>query len=97
MTDLISFFTLLLAGLLFASVFSKLHIPWVISLIVGGIIIGPHGLKIFTPNDTMAFLSEIGLIFLMFMAGMETRLSSFKAIRKGVGIIAVLNGIIPFF
>lgn len=96
MTETLSFFIVLFAALFFSEVFKRLHLPWVVALILGGIIIGPFGLKIFTPNTTIDFLAEIGLIFLMFMAGLETKLSSFRRLEKGKFTLPLLNGGLPF-
>lgn len=97
MTEFLSFFLILLAGLFFSALFNKLHLPWVIALIVSGIAIGPFGFGIFEPNATIEFLGEVGLVFLMFMAGLETRFSSLAHYKKGVSVLAVANGLIPFF
>lgn len=95
MTQLVPFFLVLLAGLVFSEIFAKLHLPLVVGLIVAGIFMGPFGLELFTPNDTITFLGEIGLVFLMFMAGLETRFSSFRELGKEVGVLASLNGLLP--
>jgi len=93
---LVSFFIVLFAGVFFSTLFARLHLPWVVALIVAGIIIGPHGIGVFSPDSTIEFLAEIGLIFLMFMAGLETRLGSFKNLKKEVSVITALNGLLPF-
>ncbi|MEX1112422.1 MAG: cation:proton antiporter [Candidatus Andersenbacteria bacterium] len=89
------FFIVLLVAILFSAIVRKLHMPWVIALILGGILIGPYGAGLLEPNETLAFISELGLIFLMFMAGLHVRVSSIKQFGKNVGIIAAFNGIIP--
>ena len=96
MAETLSFFIVLFAALFFSEVFKRLHLPWVVALILGGIIIGPFGLKILTPNTTIDFLAEIGLVFLMFMAGLETKLSSFRRLEKGKFTLPLLNGGLPF-
>lgn len=96
MTQLLPFFLVLFAGIFFSELFNRLHLPWVIALIIAGMVIGPYGLDVFTPNDTIQFLSEIGLVFLMFMAGLETRLSSFRKSKVKISAIAFINGAVPF-
>ena len=95
MHDFLSFFLVLLVGLIFSEIFSKFHLPLVVALIVGGMIIGPFGLNVFVPNPTIEFLGEIGLVFLMFMAGLEIKFSSFRQLRGEVFKISSLNGLIP--
>jgi Kef-type K+ transport system membrane component KefB len=96
MTELVPFFLVLLAGLVFSEIFAKLHLPLVVALIIAGIFMGPFGFDFFTPNETINFLGEIGLVFLMFMAGLETRFSSFRQLGKEISLLSVLNGFVPF-
>ena len=95
MPQLLPFFIVLFAGVFFSELFRRLNVPWVVTLILGGIIIGPFGLDVFTPSPTIDFFAEIGLVFLMFMAGLETRLSSFKGLKRQISTVALLNGGIP--
>ncbi|MEX1013790.1 MAG: cation:proton antiporter [Candidatus Paceibacterota bacterium] len=95
MTQLIPFFIILFVGIFFAEVFKRLHLPWILALILGGMFVGPYALDIFQPNETIEFISQIGLIFLMFMAGLETKFSIFKEQRKQIIELAALNGVIP--
>lgn len=96
MENFLPFFLVLFAGIFFSVLFRRLHLPWVVVLIVGGIIIGPHALGIFEPNPTIEFIGQIGLVFLMFMAGMETKLAAFREFRGGVFGLAFINSAIPF-
>jgi len=95
MQEFFPFFLVLFVGVFFSDIFRRLHMPWVIALLLGGILIGPDVLGIFEVDGTIKFIGEIGLVFLMFMAGLETRLSTFKTYRKGLLILALLNGLIP--
>ncbi len=96
MPELLTFFIILAAGLFFSELFNRLHLPWVVALLVAGIVIGPFGVDLFTPDRTMEFLAQVGLVFLMFMAGLEVRLSSLKKLGRGVFRISLLNGLVPF-
>lgn len=92
---LLSFFLVIFVGLFSASVFRRLHFPWVVSLILGGIFIGPDGLNLFDVTETVEFMAQLGLTFLMFMAGLETQLSSFKKSGTELYFLAFMNGVIP--
>jgi Kef-type K+ transport system membrane component KefB len=96
MTETFPFFLILFAGILFSTLFRKVHIPWVVSLIVAGIAIGPFGFEFIEINDTALFIGNIGLVFLMFMAGLETKISSFKGFKKGLLKLSFINGALPF-
>jgi len=97
MVTLLPFFIILVAGILFSVLFARLHLPWVIALIAAGIAIGPSGLDIVEPDKTLLFLGEVGLIFLMFMAGLEIRPSFFREFGKGVVALSILTSAIPGF
>lgn len=92
----LSFFIVLLAAVFFSSLFRRLHLPWAVALIIAGILIGPHATGIFTPNETISFMGEIGLVFLMFMAGLEMRFTSFQQRLGSISFVAFFNGILPF-
>jgi len=96
MQEILPFFLVLFSGVFFSEFFRRLHVPWVAALVLGGIIIGPFGLGLFEASETMEFIGEIGLIFLMFMAGLETKLSSFREFRKDIVTFSFFNTIIPF-
>ncbi len=96
MAELLSFLVLISASLFLSELFRRFHLPYVVALILAGIIIGPYGLSLFKMNETIDFLASIGLVFLMFMAGMEIKLSSFRSIGDSAAKFALINGIIPF-
>jgi len=96
--ELWPFFIVLFSSLFFSQLFKRFHVPWVITLIAAGMIIGPYGIGLVEKTIITDFMSEIGLIFVMFMAGLETNL--FQKTRKGqltnVIKISIVNGLIPF-
>ena len=96
MPELTSFLLVILAGVVFSALFNRLHLPWVVALIIAGIVIGPHGAAVFEPTAEIEFFAEIGLVFLMFMAGLETRLSSLSELKRDVGRLFLINGLFPF-
>jgi len=96
MTNILVFFVVLLAALLFPLLLRGLHIPWVIALIFAGVMLGPSGLEIVSGDPVIDFLSQIGIVFLMFMAGLETGFSRLKQLGKTSTSIAAANGLIPF-
>jgi Kef-type K+ transport system membrane component KefB len=96
MESLTAFFVIIFVGLFSGALLRKLHFPWVIALILGGIFIGPEFLDIFEPNYTTEFIGDVGLIFMMFMAGLETKLDSFKESSNKLLLLALINGFVPF-
>lgn len=93
--DFLPFFILIAAAVLFSAIFNKFHLPWVIALIVSGMVVGPYGLEWLEVNATVQLMSQMGLVFLMFMAGLEVRLSTFKDFRLGLARFAAFSALIP--
>jgi len=93
--EFLPFFLILLATVLFAAAFRRFHLPWVLALITAGVVVGPYGLELAKVTPTLGFLSQIGLIFLMFMAGLETKFDSFKKLKYDIGWLSALNSLIP--
>ncbi|MGM0628838.1 MAG: cation:proton antiporter [Patescibacteria group bacterium] len=94
--EFLSFFIILLAAVFFSEVFSRLHVPWVVTLILAGVIIGPFGFGWVDIDENIYFLGQIGLVFLMFMAGLEIKLSEFWESSKKLITVTALNAGIPF-
>jgi len=90
------FFLIIFSGVFFSMLSIRTHIPWAVMLIIGGIILGPGVFNVLEINTTIEFLGEIGLIFLMFMAGLETKFSNFKEFKSGLLALAFINGAVPF-
>jgi Kef-type K+ transport system membrane component KefB len=97
MHDFLPFFLIVFSGVLFSVLSIRTHIPWAVMLVVGGIIAGPSVLDVVEVTTTIEFLGQVGLIFLMFMAGLETKLSQFREFKSGLAILALINGLVPFF
>ena len=61
------------------SLFSrKVNMPPVVGALIAGIILGPVMLNVIEPSDTILSLAEIGVIVLMFQAGLETDIRELK-------------------
>jgi len=95
LNDLLVFLVVLLAGIFFSELFKKLHLPYVLALLVAGVVIGPLGLDLIELTPAVLFLGSLGAIFLMFIAGLEVRIDYLSKIWKKVAFCAVLNGGIP--
>src|SRR6056297_1743740 len=96
MEQFFPFFLIIFAGVFFSMIFRRIHVPWIVALILGGILIGPFGLGILSITPTIEFIGQIGLVFLMFMAGLETNLSRFKHFEGKLVWLAFINAVIPF-
>ncbi|KPV62475.1 MAG: glutathione-regulated potassium-efflux system protein KefB [Candidatus Bathyarchaeota archaeon BA2] len=83
------------AAFFFPSMLRRLQIPWVTAVILAGILLGPYGLGVVNPSEIMYFLATIGLVFLMFTAGLNTKFSVLKKAGKDVMYFSMLNFGIP--
>lgn len=77
------FSILLFIILLSPIILRKVKIPGIIGLIISGVLIGPHGLgligeKTMEAEGSIKLFSTIGLLYIMFMAGLELDLNGFK-------------------
>jgi len=95
LSDYLAFVIVLASGLFFSEVFKRFNLPYVVALIVAGIIIGPLGLDIIEMTPSILFLGSIGAVFLMFMAGMEVRTDILAKMEKKLVILVLMNGAIP--
>lgn len=99
MNIFITIITLLLVSYLFASLAKKIKIPNVVALIIAGLIIGFPFIKniILGPNEQFIFdLGDIGLLSLMFLAGLESSWRVLYSERKDALLIAIFAALTPF-
>jgi len=75
---------------------AKLKQPSVLGQILAGLIIGPAIFKLVEPSTFISNFAEIGVILLMFMAGMETNIVEMKKSAGSSTIIALAGMIVPF-
>lgn len=73
----------------------KLRMPAVVGALFAGIILGPAVLNWVQPSNLISSLSEIGVIVLMFGAGLETSITDLKKAGLKALVIAVLGVLVP--
>ncbi len=91
----IVFALILMIILLSPLLFKKINIPGIIILIVSGVIVGPHGLNLLEQNSAIELFSTIGIIYIMFIAGLELDMNEFKANRHKSLLFGFYTFIIP--
>lgn len=74
----------LLATLLIVPIFHKLGLGSVLGYLVAGILIGPSCLKLVNSPESLLKFSELGVIFLMFVIGLELQPSRLWVLRRSV-------------
>ena len=72
-------FSLILFIILFAPlILNKFKIPHLIGLIIAGAIIGPNGFNLMLRDSSIILFGTVGLLYIMFLAGLEIDMSEFK-------------------
>lgn len=79
----VSFTILLLVSLTVPPLIERLKLPGLVGLLMAGIALGPHGLSLLDPSsETIKLFSDIGKIYLMFVAGLEIDMQAFRRTRN---------------
>ncbi|WP_317310942.1 cation:proton antiporter [Clostridium thermobutyricum] len=73
----------------------KFNLPQVVGALLAGILLGPALLNILHETDFIHSLAELGVIILMFTAGLEADVKELKKTGKAAAIIAILGVFIP--
>ena len=93
---LLTLFVMLAAAKLMAELFERLRQPAVAGEIIAGILIGPSLLNLAAPSEITSILAEIGVIFLLFNVGLETKPAAIFRVGKSAAMVAVLGVVLPF-
>jgi Kef-type K+ transport system membrane component KefB len=93
---LLSLLIIFVAAKLFAEIFERFGQPAVVGEILAGIIIGPSVLGIVSPTETISTFAEIGVIFLLFTVGLETKPQAILKVGGRAFIVAIMGVILPF-
>lgn len=73
----------------------RVQLPAVVGALISGIILGPSFLDFIEYTDFIQKASEIGVILLMFMAGLDTDLDELKKSGLASFLVAVLGVVLP--
>ncbi len=79
----------------FGLVARKLKAPMVVGEIIAGLVIGPCLLNIVRPTEFISIMAEIGVVLIMFSAGLETNLQELKKSGLAAFVIACIGVLVP--
>lgn len=88
----------LLAAVAGVVLFRSLKLPPMLGYLFVGVVIGPNALALAQDSESVRHLGEFGVVFLMFVIGLEFNLSKLRAMRThvfGLGLSQVLLTIVP--
>ena len=93
---LLALFVALLTAKLMAEIFERLRQSAAVGEILAGVLIGPALLNWLQPTDVLEALAEIGVVFLLFTIGLETRPSDIFRVGGTALSSAILGVAVPF-
>ncbi|WP_031428851.1 cation:proton antiporter [Flavimarina sp. Hel_I_48] len=89
-------FLLILVIILFAPILlNKIKIPHLLGLIIAGAIIGPNGINLMERDSGIILSGTAGLLYIMFLAGLEIDLVDFKKNSKKSLVFGLYTFLIP--
>ena len=86
---------ILLTTKIFGLITRRLQLPQVVGALLAGLVFGPGVLGIVQPSDFLSSLSEIGVIVIMFSAGMTTDIRELKNAGKSGFLVALIGVLVP--
>lgn len=86
---------ILLSTKLLGLVTQKFQMPQVVGALLAGLLLGPAGLNILKETDFLSQLSELGVIVLMFSAGVGTDIQELRHSGKSGFLVALLGVLVP--
>ncbi|MGD9874115.1 MAG: cation:proton antiporter [Kiritimatiellia bacterium] len=96
LTDPILIFTVLVLTMLVMPIVSeRLRFPDLVLLLLAGAALGPNGFHILERNTAVTLFGSIGLLYIMFLAGLEIDLHRFTRTRRRSILFGALTFIIP--
>jgi Kef-type K+ transport system membrane component KefB len=93
---LFQLFVIFVAAKIVGEAFERLRLPAVVGEIVAGALFGPYMLGLIHPTDTIHSIAEIGAIFVLFHAGLETSPQDLIRVGRKALVVAISGVIVPF-
>lgn len=74
----------------------RIGLPGIVGVILGGLLVGPYALGWVEQEGIVESLGELGILMLMFLAGLELDLDEFEQNRRGAVTFGALTFTFPF-
>jgi Kef-type K+ transport system membrane component KefB len=89
-------FSLVLFIILFVPLLlNKIRVPYVIGLILAGVLIGEHGANLLKRDSSIVLFGTVGLLYIMFLAALEIDLKEFKKNSRKSLVFGLLTFTVP--
>jgi len=92
---LVALFVVLLAAKIGEEICRRIDQPPILGEILAGVLIGPSVFDLVQPDEILEVFSELGVVFLLFMVGLETRLDDMKAVGKTALNVGIMGVVVP--
>ena len=92
---LVDLFVVLLAAKLGDELFKRLGQPTIVGEILAGVVIGGSVLGLVEPTETLEVFAELGVVFLLFWVGLETKVSELAEVGATAALVGVLGFLLP--
>lgn len=89
------FMTLMAVILIAPLLTERVNLPGIVGLILGGMLLGRHGLNLLAVGPTMQMFGAVGLIYLMFDAGLDIDLGQFSRVWNKAIVFAIISFLLP--
>jgi Kef-type K+ transport system membrane component KefB len=86
----------LLAAKLGDELFKRIGQPALVGEILAGLLVGPSVLGIVEPSETLEVFAELGVVFILFWVGLETKLSDMREVGSTAATVGVSGVFVPF-
>jgi Kef-type K+ transport system membrane component KefB len=92
---ILTFSLLLLIILVVPILFQKINLPGIVGLLIAGTVVGPNGFGLIEAAGVIDVLGKVGLLYLMFLAGLEINLDQFQKEKTNTLVFGFFTFIIP--
>jgi Kef-type K+ transport system membrane component KefB len=93
---LLELFAIFVSAKVIGELFERISLPSVLGEILAGAVLGPYALGWIQPSDTIYSVAELGAIFVLFSAGLETSPRDLIRIGGKASIVAIAGILVPF-
>jgi len=94
--DPVLIFTLVLIIILIAPIIlNRFRIPGIVGLIISGVLVGPNGFHLLERDASIVLFGTVGILYIMFMAGLEMDMIGFKKTKSRSLVYGALTFLIP--
>src|SRR6266852_2011735 len=93
---LLFLFVIFVTTKMLGEIFERLKLPAVPGEILAGVALGPYALGWIPPSDTLRSVAQLGAIFVLFSAGLETSPRDLIRVSRKALLVSVAGVVVPF-